>query len=95
MRLNTLGFRNKSEERKELEELIKTFLRMNSKEHMKDFLEGMLTPKELEELPHRLEIVKMLKRGVSHHDIAGKLGVGVATVTRGSHELQKGRFKYV
>ncbi len=80
---------------KELEDLINALLKMNNRQKMRDFLEGILTPKELIELPNRLEIVRMLKRGVSHHDIAGKLGVGVATVGRGSRELQKGRFKYI
>ena len=87
-----MGIKSKD---KLLDELIETLLKINSKEEMKDFLEGILTPKELLEIPNRLAIIKMLKKGVSHHDVAGKLGVGVATVTRGSRELQKGRFKNV
>ena len=62
---------------------------------VEDFLKGILTPKELLELPNRLKIIKMLKKGISHHDVAGKLRVGVATVTRGSKEIQNGRFKNV
>jgi TrpR family transcriptional regulator, trp operon repressor len=77
------------------EELIKMLLNIKTKNEMYDFLRGILTPKELIEIPNRLQIVKMLKRGISHHDIAGKLHVGVATVTRGSREIQKGRFKCV
>ena len=80
---------------KELSNLIDTFLRIKTKDEMADFLEGILTHKELIEIPNRLAIVKMLKRGISHHDIAGKMHVGVATVTRGSRELQEGRFKNV
>lgn len=80
---------------KNLEELIDTLLEIRTKEEMYDFLQGILTPKELLELPNRLQIIKMLKRGISHHDIAGKLRVGVATVTRGSREIQKGRFQNV
>jgi len=80
---------------KELDKLIDALLKINTKEEMEDFLKGILTPKELLEIPNRLEIVKMLKSGVSHHEVAGKLGVGVATVTRGSMEIQKGRFKNV
>lgn len=80
---------------RELDDLMDMLLKINGKEQMADFLEGILTPKELIEIPNRLQIVKMLKRGISHHDIAGKLHVGVATVTRGSRELQKGRFKNV
>lgn len=86
---------NKQDQSKQLDEFIETLLNMNTKNKMIDFLEGVLTPKELLELPHRLQIVKMLKRGISQHDIAGKLGVGIATVSRGSRELQKGRFQYV
>ncbi|MBI2032190.1 MAG: transcriptional regulator [Candidatus Levybacteria bacterium] len=80
---------------KELDEFVITLLKMDSKDKMRDFLEGILTPKELIELPNRLAIVRMLKRGISQHDVAGKLRVGVATVGRGSRELQKGRFQYV
>lgn len=78
-----------------LNSLIKTLLQIKTEDEMNDFLHGILTPKELLELPTRLEIVKMLKSGVAQHAISEKLGVGVATVTRGSKELQKGRFKNV
>lgn len=78
-----------------LEELLEEFLKLKSKAEFKEFLVGILTPKELEEIPTRLQIVKMLKRGIAQHKIAQSLGVGIATVTRGSKELQKGRFKNV
>lgn len=77
------------------EELLSTFLKITSKKELENFLEGILTPKELEEIPMRLQIVKMLKKGKPQHQIADELGIGIATVTRGSKELQKGRFKYV
>ncbi|KKQ33679.1 MAG: Trp repressor [Candidatus Nomurabacteria bacterium GW2011_GWA1_37_20] len=80
---------------KNLEELAEMFLGIKTRKEMYDFLQGILTPKELLEISNRLQIVKMLKRGISHHDIAGKLHVGVATVTRGSRELREGRFKNV
>lgn len=80
---------------KYLEELVAKLFDIKTKKEMHDFLQGILTPKELLELPNRLQIVKMLKKGMFHHDIAEKLGVGVATVTRGSREIQKGRFQYV
>jgi len=86
---------NKEEQNKQLNEFIDFILKIDSKDEMMSFLEGILTPKELIELPHRLEIIKLLKKGISQHDIAGKLGVGVATVGRGSKELQNGRFQNV
>ncbi len=79
----------------QLKELIEVFLTIKNREEMEDLLLGILTPKELEEIPTRLQIVKMLKKGTSQHEIAQKLGVGIATVTRGSKELQLGRFKVV
>lgn len=80
---------------KERIEFIDAILSMKTKGEMNDFLEGILTPKELLEIPNRLEIIKMLKKGISQHEVADKLKVGVATVTRGSRELQQGRFKNV
>ncbi|MDP4011249.1 MAG: Trp family transcriptional regulator [Candidatus Roizmanbacteria bacterium] len=76
-------------------DLIKILVDIDSKDEMHNFMNGILTPKEKQELVQRLDIVKMLKKGIPHHEIAEKLGVGVATVTRGSKEIQMGRFKTV
>ena len=81
--------------KKELFELADTLLSFKTRGEMLDFLYGILTPKELEEIPTRLQIVKMLKKLIPQHEIVEKLGVGIATVTRGSKELQKDRFKYI
>jgi len=81
--------------KKYLNELVDAFLQMRTKAEMLDFLFGILTPKELEELTTRLQIVKLLKKGLPHQEIARRLEVGVATVTRGSRELRMGRFKKV
>lgn len=78
-----------------MDELISILLKIKNKEEMENFLNGLLTPKEIEELPTRIQIVKMLKSGSSQHEVARKLGVGVATVTRGSKEIQMGRFRSV
>jgi len=76
-------------------ELVEAFLKNKSKVEMLDFLKGILTPSELDELTTRLQIVKMLKKGLPHQEIARRLKVGVATVTRGSRELRLGRFSKV
>ena len=72
--------------------LVDTFLSLDTKKDVKEFLDGILTPKEREEIPVRLQIVKLLKKGIPQHKIASKLGVGIATVTRGSKEIAKGNF---
>jgi TrpR family transcriptional regulator, trp operon repressor len=59
---------------------------------IKAFLEAILTPQELESIPMRLEIIHQLKKGISQREITKNLEVGIATVTRGSHELKKGNF---
>lgn len=78
-----------------LNELIKTVLSFKTKKELYDFFEGIFTPQELSEIPVRLQIVKLLQKGVAQHEIAKKLRVGIATVTRGSRELKLGRFKYI
>jgi len=60
---------------------------------LEDFLMGVTTPNERKELLRRVEIVKRLIAGEPQAKIAQDLGVGIATVTRGSKELAAGRFK--
>ena len=96
VRLNLRFNSNREDEHsKDLEEFMNVLIKIKSKEEMEDFLKGILTPKELLEIPNRLKIIKLLKKGISQHEIAQDLKVGVATVTRGSIELQKGSFKNV
>lgn len=75
--------------------LVDAFLSLNTKKDMKGFLDGILTPKERKEIPLRLQIVKLLKKGIPQHEIASQLGVGVSTVTRGSKEIAKGNFSQI
>lgn len=60
---------------------------------LEDFLIGVTTEKERAELAQRVEIIKRLIAGEPQAKIASELGVGIATVTRGSKELSQGRFK--
>ena len=76
-------------------ELVETFIQAKSYDDMLDLLKGLLTIGEIEEIARRLQIVKMLKAGVSQREIASKLKVGIATVTRGSREIKKGRFSKI
>ena len=76
-------------------ELIEAFFKNKTSTEMLDFLKGILTPRELDELTTRLQIVKLIKKGLPHQEIARRLKVGVATVTRGSREIRMGRFSRV
>lgn len=56
----------------------------------RDFLKNILTPTELDEVVKRLQIVKLLKKGMPQREIAKKLDVSIGTITRGSRELKYG-----
>ena len=76
-------------------ELNEAFLKIKSKDEMRDFLYAILTPKEINQLSTRLKIVQMLKKGVPQQKISKVLKVGIATVTRGSRELRNQRFQNI
>ncbi|MCD8507232.1 trp operon repressor [Candidatus Woesebacteria bacterium] len=80
-------------EKQYLAEFIKQLRLYDDESSLRSFLEAILTPKELEEIPKRLQIVKMLKQGIPQREISENLGVGIATVTRGSKEVNKGNFQ--
>jgi len=67
-----------------------TYLRSaSSDDEMQNKLIGLLTPSEVLEMSKRLQIFAMLKEGVPQREIAKQLGVGIATVTRGSRALKE------
>ncbi len=76
-------------------ELVGVFSKIyGDKKLMIEFLLDILTPAEFEALALRWQIVKKLSKNEDHRSIAGDLGVGISTVTRGSRELRnkKGGF---
>lgn len=79
-------------QRKYFNELIQEFMKIKDRRIMENFLSGLLTQSELKEIPMRVQIVKKLKNSIPQQKIAEELGVGIATVTRGSNEIKKGRF---
>ena len=56
---------------------------------METVLRALLTDNELVEVAKRLQIFEMLEQGVPQRKIAEQLGVGIATVTRGSKAFKK------
>lgn len=52
-------------------------------------LKALLTANEVKDMQHRLQIFSLLEQGVPQRDIAKQLGVGIATVTRGSRALKE------
>lgn len=69
-------------------ELIRHLLAIDTPDAMDSALESLLTPAEYQEISKRLQIFKLLNDGVAHRKIAELLGVGIATVSRGSRALR-------
>lgn len=74
-------------------DFIKLIYSIDDEALLEDLLVGITTEKERQEIPQRVEIVKRLIAGEPQAKIASDLGVGVATVTRGSKEVGQGRFR--
>ena len=74
---------------KHLDKLVNHLLNIDSPEKMERALCDLLTYGELADVAKRLQIIEMLKEGVPQRQIAEKLGVGIGTVTRGSHHLKR------
>ena len=73
-------------------ELIDLLCRISDPKEMEAALEAILTQREAEELENRLQIFRMLLQDISQREIATRLNVGIATVTRGAAALRKSRF---
>lgn len=58
-------------------------------EELEQYLKVFLTPAEIDAISQRLQIVDLIAKGTAQREISEKLGVGIATVTRGSRMLQE------
>jgi TrpR family trp operon transcriptional repressor len=71
-----------------MKDLVNHLLAQNNSNEMKNALLRLLTSSEVAELSNRLKIFQMLEDGMAQRKIADILGVGIATVTRGSNALK-------
>jgi len=69
-------------------EIADTLAQLDDPRLIDGFLRGILTPRELDDLSSRWELVKRLRRGDSQRSIARDLGVSLCKITRGSRELK-------
>ena len=84
-----------TEAHEKTEIIAKLFLSTKGIASMRKLIHGLFTESEILEFAQRLEIVRLLKKGVPQHKVALQLRVGVATVTRGAKEIKLGRFTNV
>jgi Trp operon repressor len=77
---------------KERAELVSFILsHSKSRNDVEYLLRDLFTPNEVNELVARLQIVKMLKQGMSHTEISNKLHTTRVTISRGSKALHKSK----
>ena len=69
--------------------LVDHLLAQNSPEALEKALGDLLTASELDDVARRLQIIEMLAEGIPQRQIAERLGVGIATVSRGSNVLKQ------
>lgn len=74
---------------KHIHSLFNYLLSEETPKQMEIALRALLTDSELEEIAKRLQIFKRLQSGMPQRQIAEELGVGIATVTRGSNALKR------
>lgn len=77
---------NSGEYKKEVIEVISKIAK--DKSLLSAFIEDILTLREFDNIGVRWQIIKKLAKNQTHHTIAGELGLGVSTVTRGSREMR-------
>lgn len=73
---------------KYISHLVNHLLVRETAEDMEEALRRLLTTSELLDVANRLQIFEMLQQGIPQRQIAEKLGVGIATVTRGSNAMK-------
>ncbi len=73
---------------KYISHLVNHLLAQETAEEMEEALRELLSAGELLDVAKRLQIFEMLQEGVPQRQISEKLGVGIATVTRGSNAMK-------
>ncbi|WP_299186125.1 Trp family transcriptional regulator [uncultured Psychrobacter sp.] len=74
--------------------LLKLLVETDDTERLSAIFAALMTDKEQTELANRLTIFALLQQGMIQREISAKLGVGIATVSRGAkvfsqHQIDK------
>ena len=72
-------------------ELVEIFSEINDPEEMDSFFQEIFTPKEINDISLRWELLKELYEGNTQRGIAEKHGISLCKITRGSKVLKKKR----
>lgn len=76
-----------------LDEFINIVSSIRDRNNAESFIRTILTPKELEEIPKRVQVMKLLSKGIPQREIAKKLDVSLGTISRGSREFNYSEYQ--
>lgn len=76
------------------DDLLASILKLETHEEAAAFMRDLCTRKELEEMSHRWEAVKLLDQGIPYREISARTGLSTATITRINQWLQHGTGGY-
>lgn len=76
------------------DELFEAVLKLKDVEDCRKFFEDVFTIKELEDVSQRLEVAKLLKKGLNYQTISKETGASTATISRVNKCLNYGSGGY-
>ena len=76
------------------DQLLASIVRLETVDEAAAFMRDLCTRKELEEMSHRWEAVKLLDQGIPYREISDRTGLSTATITRINQWLQHGTGGY-
>ena len=79
---------------KDVDELFRAILTLNTVEECYSFFEDACTIKEILEIAQRLKVAKLLDSGANYANISAETGVSTATISRVSKCLEYGNGGY-
>ena len=78
----------------EIEDLLRTVLRLESLDEAERFFRDLCTLSELEAMAHRWQVAKLVDQGLPYHEVSRRTGASTTTVTRVAHWLRHGEGGY-
>lgn len=78
----------------ELDDVLKVLAKMDNKDIIFDFLNDIMTEKELLELARRFEVAKLLEQGISYSRIQKKTQMSSTTIAKISKSLNSDNLGY-
>lgn len=78
----------------ELQDLVKALMIMETEDEALDFLNDLLTLKEMNAISQRWQVAVMLKAGATYYDVCEKTGASSATISRVSRCIENGEGGY-